>query len=255
MFDHMTAGTGFPHRRGWGTLGAAAVGHLALLVALTSASYLIVETIVPPDTPIVFTLPVAPPVAPAPRPAPAEPEHRATQPSSASARPEGAPLPMAAAPTVPPAPPTDVYRSMVELDPNEGEASDATGADETGSRFGSPDGDGGKYVGVDGPGNGSGTDDGPMPLLPGVEPPVLLEKVVPDYPERARRARLSGRVFVKAVVSPRGDVVDVEIISSTLPIFEESALAAVKEWKYRPATLRGHPVAVHFTVIVSFTLR
>jgi len=67
--------------------------------------------------------------------------------------------------------------------------------------------------------------------------------------------RLSGRVFVQAVISPQGDVVDVKVVSSTLAVFEESALTAVRQWRYRPATLRGRPVAVYFTVLVSFTLR
>jgi protein TonB len=69
----------------------------------------------------------------------------------------------------------------------------------------------------------------------------------------ARRARVTGKVILQAVINERGDVVDVKVLKSH-PLLDDSAISAVKRWKYKPATLEGKPVAVYFTVVVNFTL-
>ncbi len=44
------------------------------------------------------------------------------------------------------------------------------------------------------------------------------------------------------------------MVGSAGPILDASAAAAVRRWKYRPATLRGRAVAVRLTVMVRFGL-
>ena len=90
----------------------------------------------------------------------------------------------------------------------------------------------------------------------GITLPKLIEKVRPDYPEMARKARLESRVFLKAVVLADGSVGEIELIRCDCPSmgFEESAINAVKQWTYEPATLNGRPVDIYFTVIVDFTI-
>jgi protein TonB len=109
-----------------------------------------------------------------------------------------------------------------------------------------------------------GTPDTPPPsgpLLPGVEgvtSPVRIESsaIKPVYPEIARVARVEGRVIVQAVILRDGSVADVEILSCNRPNmgFEESAIDAVKQWRYQPAMQGDRPVDVYFTVVVEFDL-
>jgi protein TonB len=99
------------------------------------------------------------------------------------------------------------------------------------------------------------------PLLAGVgddtNPTLIAEtKVQPEYPELARVARLEGNVILQAIIRADGSVGDLEILRCNRPNmgFEDAAVAAVKEWRYEPATQNGRPVEVYFTVFVEFKL-
>jgi len=99
------------------------------------------------------------------------------------------------------------------------------------------------------------------PLLAGVGDvtnPVLIEstKVQPDYPELARQARLTGNVILQAIITKDGTVDEIKVLRVDKPNlgFEEAAVAAVAQWRYKPATQNGRPVDVYFTINVSFTL-
>ena len=94
-----------------------------------------------------------------------------------------------------------------------------------------------------------------VPFPPEMIAPVLLHKVSPVYPEVPRKARLQGRVTVQAVIGLDGSVEAVEILRTSNPLFDGAALDAVKQWRYRPATMNGIPVRVFFTVEVGFVLR
>jgi len=93
----------------------------------------------------------------------------------------------------------------------------------------------------------------------GVTNPRLIEgsKIAPAYPEMARLARVEGNVALQAVVREDGSVVEVEVLRCNRPKmgFEESAIAAVQQWRYEPATQGGRAVQVYFTVFVQFTLQ
>jgi len=100
------------------------------------------------------------------------------------------------------------------------------------------------------------------PLLAGAEGVTLPElipesKIKPDYPELARVARIEGRVILQAIVLKDGSVGELEILSCNRPGmgFEESAVAAVAKWRYRPAMQGSKPVDVYFTVRVDFELQ
>jgi TonB family protein len=62
----------------------------------------------------------------------------------------------------------------------------------------------------------------------------VLVSVKPDYSEILRHAQIGGVVRLKAVVSPEGRVLNIEVLGGN-PILAESATAAVKSWKYAPA--------------------
>lgn len=108
----------------------------------------------------------------------------------------------------------------------------------------------------DGPG-GAGTLalDAPIPVGGEVAPPVALVRVEPSYTEPARRARIEGTVIVQATVDREGRVVDVQVVKPLAMGLDAAAVDAVRKWRFRPATLRGRPVAVFFRLTVAFRLQ
>ncbi|TDI29681.1 MAG: energy transducer TonB [Acidobacteria bacterium] len=91
----------------------------------------------------------------------------------------------------------------------------------------------------------------------GVSLPVLLDKIQPAYPELARKAGIQGKVYLQAIVTRTGDIKDVSVLSAAPPGlgFEEAALKAVRQWKYKPGEQNGRAVDVYFTVAVEFTIQ
>ena len=93
----------------------------------------------------------------------------------------------------------------------------------------------------------------------GVTYPALVEssKAMPAYPEEARQQQLSGNVILEIVV--RRDGVPDGIRVLRMPAGGEwlagSAVEAVSQWRYEPATLDGVPVDTYFTVVIGFVLQ
>ncbi len=84
--------------------------------------------------------------------------------------------------------------------------------------------------------------------------PVPTYQPSPVYPEVARRAQVQGSVVIHAVVTEVGDVVDVRLVHGVTMGCSEAALAAVRSWRYRAATLHGTPVRVELEITVTFRL-
>ncbi len=82
----------------------------------------------------------------------------------------------------------------------------------------------------------------------------LIRMIQPTYPPLARQARVQGVVVLHIIVDESGNVREADIISGH-PLLEDAAVAAVKQWKYSPTILNGHPVQVTTTVSVVFTLQ
>ncbi|HXH40730.1 MAG TPA: energy transducer TonB [Thermoanaerobaculia bacterium] len=98
----------------------------------------------------------------------------------------------------------------------------------------------------------------PLPDVPlsvggDVKAPRLIHRVEPLYPEKARKARISGIVIVEALVTREGKVKDV-VVRKSLPPLDEAALAAVRQWTFEPGTLNDRPVDVYFNLVVNFFL-
>jgi protein TonB len=99
------------------------------------------------------------------------------------------------------------------------------------------------------------------PLIAGTGGVTLPERIEesytePDYPELARVARIEGRVILQAVVLKDGSVGEVSVLQCNRPNmgFEEAAIRAVQQWRYKPAMQGDRPVDVYFTVRVDFEL-
>ncbi|HJQ23817.1 MAG TPA: TonB family protein [Blastocatellia bacterium] len=94
----------------------------------------------------------------------------------------------------------------------------------------------------------------PQPPPPEVvQPPVLIRKIVPTYPEVARTMRVTGKVTVVVSISETGEVVSARALSGP-PLLYQAALDAAKRWKYRPARRGNQPVAATQTISFDFTL-
>ena len=87
----------------------------------------------------------------------------------------------------------------------------------------------------------------------GVAQGLLIRQVKPQYPILAQQARIQGTIVLQAVIGKDGTVQEVRVVSGH-PLLTGAAIAAVKQWLYRPYSLNGEPVAVDTQIIVNFTL-
>ena len=85
-----------------------------------------------------------------------------------------------------------------------------------------------------------------------VRPPIRIKEVPPVYPAIAQSARVSGDVVIEATVDEEGKVADARVVKS-VPLLDQAALDAVKQWEYRPSLLNGVPTPVVMTITVKFT--
>ncbi|MDZ7625355.1 MAG: energy transducer TonB [Ignavibacteriaceae bacterium] len=80
----------------------------------------------------------------------------------------------------------------------------------------------------------------------------IQEKIV--YPEIALRARVEGKVFVKAFVDETGKVTSAEIVKGIGAGCDEAAIDAVLQTKFSPGKQRGRPIKVQVTIPIVFKL-
>lgn len=81
----------------------------------------------------------------------------------------------------------------------------------------------------------------------------LTTRIEPRYPPIAIQIQREGRVELHALISTEGRIESLEVISGD-PLFIQSALAAVREWRYRPTILNGRPIEVDTHITVIYTL-
>lgn len=87
-----------------------------------------------------------------------------------------------------------------------------------------------------------------------IQPPTRLVNVNPVYPPIALASRREGIVILEALIAEDGSIRDVRLLRPA-PLFEEAAIAAVRQWRFSPTLLNGEPVPLVMTVTVSFTLQ
>jgi protein TonB len=84
--------------------------------------------------------------------------------------------------------------------------------------------------------------------------PKLIRQVKPVYPDLAVQSRVSALVILEAEVDTRGHVRTVKVLRGH-PLFDDSAIEAVKQWRYQPLLLNGEPTGFILTVTVNFNLQ
>ena len=87
-----------------------------------------------------------------------------------------------------------------------------------------------------------------------VKEPKKIKDVKPVYPEDAKAAGVQGVVIIEAVIGTDGKVVEVKALRP-VPMLDDAALDAVRQWEYTPTLLNGEPVSVIMTVTVNFSLK
>ena len=91
------------------------------------------------------------------------------------------------------------------------------------------------------------------PVSQGVTGGELLHRVAPVYPAQARLLRLEGTVVLAAIIMEDGTVGDVKVVEGS-PVLAQSAVEAVKHWRYRPFELAGKPAKNEIGITVDFKL-
>jgi TonB family protein len=92
-----------------------------------------------------------------------------------------------------------------------------------------------------------------LSISQGVSQGLLLKKVQPAYPSSALRMRTEGAVKLLATIGKTGNVTEVKIVSGE-PLLTQSAVEAVKQWKYKPYLLNGAPVEIQTEISINFKL-
>ncbi len=129
-------------------------------------------------------------------------------------------------------------------------------------------GGGGTGIGTgQGSGTGSGTSQAaPAPQAPPADTgpvearfgekdgPQIVRADKPEYPFEARRLRKEGRVILEIFLDVDGKLMKVDVKEATDQIFVQSAIDAVKKWKFLPAKRKGLAVASRSTLPIRFAL-
>jgi len=86
----------------------------------------------------------------------------------------------------------------------------------------------------------------------GIAPPKATHSPDPQYPDVPADTEPRGVVVMLIGVNSHGHVGPVLVVRSSAPVFEKSAVATVKSWRFKPAKKDGKPVPVQITVEMSF---
>jgi len=80
---------------------------------------------------------------------------------------------------------------------------------------------------------------------------LVIHRVEPVYPERAREDGLQGTVTLSAIIAPDGSVLNLRPLSGPAPLVE-SALDAVRWWRFEPYRVKGQASEVETTIELDF---
>lgn len=94
----------------------------------------------------------------------------------------------------------------------------------------------------------------PVRMIGEIRSPKLIKQVDPAYPEIARQARVEGVVILEAATNLYGRVETVKVLRS-IPLLDQAAIDAVRQWVYEPMVINGRPRRVIFSVTVRFKLQ
>ncbi|HMD37446.1 MAG TPA: energy transducer TonB, partial [Vicinamibacterales bacterium] len=207
-----------------------------------------VETLnVPATSAVVMLFAIVEPPPPVPQTIPSL-KREPTRETKAVGAPSPVPPPPAAGDPAAAAAPVEAPASVMPETGNEGRVAGVVGGAVTGGIEGGVVGGTGKTASAPGP---------PGPAVvrvgAGLKPPKKIKDVRPEYPA-ALLSRAHGSVVIELTISAEGKVQDAQVLVS-VPLLDQAALDAVRQWEYEPSVLHGVPVAVVMTVVVNFALQ
>jgi bla regulator protein blaR1 len=88
----------------------------------------------------------------------------------------------------------------------------------------------------------------------GITGPVVTHRVNPHYPDAAKQKGIFGVVILATDINENGDVTDARVLKGLPEGLDQAAMAAVRQWKFRPAMKDGKPVATTFNLTINFRL-
>jgi TonB family protein len=94
----------------------------------------------------------------------------------------------------------------------------------------------------------------PKKIGNGVSAPVVLSNVSPTYTAKARESKISGKVLINLWVDPQGKPYNVRVVRSLDKGLDDNAIAAVKQYRFKPALQDGKPVTVALNLEVKFEI-
>lgn len=89
----------------------------------------------------------------------------------------------------------------------------------------------------------------------GVTPPMVLSRTEPVYTEEARNAKIEGTVVLSLEIDMDGLAQNIEVTRSLDGGLDQSAVAAVQQWRFKPGEKNGKPVRVAAKIEVNFRSR
>ena len=90
-------------------------------------------------------------------------------------------------------------------------------------------------------------------LSPAAAQSTLVRRIEPEYPEEARQKQIQGVVVVEVRAGRDGSIRSVKLVSGQ-PLLADAAIAAVKQWRFRPHLVSGRPVEMQTKVTLNFSL-
>lgn len=87
-----------------------------------------------------------------------------------------------------------------------------------------------------------------------IKQPKKIKDVRPVYPPDAQEARVQGVVILETRIDPEGRVSDARVLRS-IPMLDQAALDAVRQWEFEPTLLNGVPTPIIMTVTIQFSLQ
>jgi protein TonB len=86
-----------------------------------------------------------------------------------------------------------------------------------------------------------------------LEQAMLVHRVEPIYPILPKQMGRSGHVELRAIIATDGTIQSLQVVRGD-PLFYQSALDAVGQWRYRPTILNGQPVEIDTYITVEYTM-
>jgi TonB family protein len=92
-----------------------------------------------------------------------------------------------------------------------------------------------------------------LKISEGVTQGLLIKKIAPTYPAAALKLRKQGAVELLATISKTGTITKLQVLRGE-SILAQAAVAAVRQWKYRPFLLNAEPVEIETQITIIFKL-